>query len=359
MPVDPGFWRGKRVLLTGHTGFKGSWTALWLARMGAKVTGLALPPPAGDNLYEMSRAKEGVASHFFDIRNADGVRAIIEEAQPELVLHMAAQPLVRRSVAEPVETFAVNVMGTVNLLDELRTCPGLKAALIVTTDKVYENAELGRPFTESDALGGIDPYAASKAAAEIATSAYARTYFEAAGVPVATARGGNVIGGGDFAVDRLIPDIFRSIQAGRELVLRYPQSTRPWQHVLDCVAGYLIYLQDLASGKPRPQTLNIGPEAGDGLAVQVVAEAMLQALGANRSWVQEQGAVPYESKLLMLDTRLARATLDWKDYLPGQKAIIATAGWYRQFAAGADMRAVTLAEIDAYQALQIGASKLA
>lgn len=354
MPIDPDFWRGKRVLLTGHTGFKGSWAALWLARMGADVTGLALPPPEGDSLFRLADIGRSIDSHLVDIRDADGVRAVVEAARPQLVLHMAAQPLVRRSIAEPAATFAVNVMGTVHLLDALRKSPGLEAVLIITTDKVYENAELGRPFAEQDALGGRDPYAASKAAAEIATSAYARTYFEAVGIPVATARGGNVIGGGDFAEDRLIPDIYRAITTRRDLVLRYPEATRPWQHVLDCVAGYLVYLQRLASGASLPRALNIGPEAGDGVPVRIIAEAMLKALGAAAGWVQESGDFPHEAKRLTLDTALARATLDWRDRLAGEKAISATADWYRAFAAGADMRARTLGEIESYAGLAAG-----
>lgn len=349
--VDPAFWQGRRVLLTGHTGFKGGWAALWLHRMGASVTGLALAPEGEPNLFKLADIDAGLRSHLCDLRDAAGVRTIVAEADPQIVLHMAAQPLVRRAIADPLPTFETNVQGTANLLDALRAAPSLKAVLVVTTDKVYENAELGRPFVESDPLGGRDPYAASKAACEIVTSAMARSYFEPRGIPVATARGGNVIGGGDFAADRLVPDIVRSAAAGVPVLLRYPGSIRPWQHVLDCLGGYLTYLQALAGGlrlTSLPRSLNIGPD-GAGLTVAMVTEAMLLALGSTSGWAQERGEHPHEAKLLTLDTRLARETLGWSDRFPGQAALDATAEWYRAWANGADMREITLRQIAAYQ----------
>jgi CDP-glucose 4,6-dehydratase len=250
-------------------------------------------------------------------------------------------------VAEPVETFAANVMGTVNVLQAARRCPRLKAVLIVTTDKVYENDESGRAFREQDALGGRDPYAASKAAAELATRAMARTYF--ADVPVATARGGNVIGGGDFSEDRLIPDIVRSIEAGRPLRLRNPAATRPWQHVLDCLAGYFCFAQSLANGQTQRRALNFGPAAGEEVSVRDLADAMFDALGAPRSWVADEVPGAHEAKSLAIDSTAARAELGWRDRLASRSALDATAEWYRARSAGANMRDVTIGQIRGYE----------
>ena len=351
--VDAGFWHGRRVLLTGHTGFKGSWAALWLAVMGARVTGLSLAPEAGPNLFLLAEVETGLRSRICDLRDEAGLRSVVRDADPEIVLHMAAQPLVRQALKEPLPTIATNVLGTANLLDALRTSPDLRAVLVVTTDKVYENAERGVAFAEGDPLGGRDPYAASKAACEVVTSAMARSYFEPRGVAIATARGGNVIGGGDFAADRLIPDSVRAVKAGLPLALRYPLSIRPWQHVLDCLGGYLLYLEALADkeqAETMPRSLNIGPAAA-GLTVSEVAKTMLEALGSSSAWVQEPGDHPHEARLLTLDTSLARRMLDWSDRLPGRAALEATASWYRDWAGGMDMRARTLREIEAYMAI--------
>jgi CDP-glucose 4,6-dehydratase len=347
-PVDASFWRGRRVLLTGHTGFKGAWCSLWLARMGAEVTGLALEPDTEPSLFAMADVASDVESHIVDLRDWAGVRRAVRDAAPEIVLHLAAQPLVRRSVRKPVETFAANVLGTAHLLDALRegALPGV--VLVVTTDKVYENAELGGAFAEDDRLGGSDPYAASKAAAEIVTASMAKTYFQAAGVPVATARGGNVIGGGDYAEDRLVPDIVRAVASGQPLVLRYPDSVRPWQHVLDCLAGYLAYVQALAAGRDLPRALNVGPAPGPGVTVREIAEAMLAALEGTQSWVLDTGLKPDEARLLTLDTSRIRDLLGWEDRLPGRHGLEATASWYRAVAGGADARAITLEQIDRF-----------
>jgi CDP-glucose 4,6-dehydratase len=347
------FWRGRRVLLTGHTGFKGGWAARWLARRGAEVTGLALAPDTEPNLWTLAAVAGTVNSHIADLRDAAAVAAVVEAASPELVLHMAAQPLVRRSYAAPAATFATNVMGTVHLLEALRTAPNLKAALIVTSDKVYDNREAGNAFVEDDRLGGHDPYSASKAAAEIAVSSYGRAFFEARGVRLATARGGNVIGGGDFAEDRLVPDIWRAAKAGTPLALRHPEATRPWQHVLDCLGGYLAYLEALATGREVPAALNFGP-ASDGTAVpvRVIAEAMQTALGGTAPWHPvPAGEAPREMTALALDPGLARRTLGWSGQLHMTEAIRWTADWYRALAQGNDMAAVTDAQIAAYEKL--------
>jgi len=347
---DPAFWRGRRVLLTGHTGFKGGWAALMLARLGARVDGVALAPEATPNLFELARIADHVTSHLCDLGEREALGALVKAVDPEIVLHMAAQPLVRRSFRQPVETFATNVMGSIHLMEALRDAPSLRAALMVTTDKVYENPERGQPFSETDPLGGHDPYAASKAAMEIAVSSWRRSFFASRGVAVATARGGNVIGGGDFSEDRLIPDVVRAAAAGRAVRLRHPHSVRPWQHVLDCLSGYLLYLEALADPARRdklPASLNIGPE-GDELTVAEVAEAIGAALGSGWAWEQEPGDQPHEAKLLRLETSMARSVLGWRDLLPGRAALEATADWYRACAAGADMERITRNEVGRY-----------
>jgi CDP-glucose 4,6-dehydratase len=340
-PIDPGFWRGKRILLTGHTGFKGGWMAAMLAHLGARVTGFALAPDTDPSLFSLARIAEIVPEGFGDLRDAQAVAAAVRQAQPEIVLHLAAQALVRRAVREPVATCATNVLGTAHLLDALRAADGLRAVLVVTSDKVYENPQRGVPFREGDPLGGHDPYAASKAAAEIVTASFARTYFDARGVAVATARGGNVIGGGDFADDRIVPDIFRAMAAGRELVLRHPDATRPWQHVLDCLGGYLAYAQALALQRDVPRALNFGPAAGTPITVAALAAAMQQAFGAAPGWRVVASNDAPEMATLALDSTLARRSLGWSDHLAGEAAVRATADWYLALRRGDEMAKVT------------------
>jgi CDP-glucose 4,6-dehydratase len=349
--VDPSFWAGRRVLLTGHTGFKGGWAALWLARMGASVTGLALNPDTEPNLFDLANVGQDLESRIADIRDQKMVTTIVAESDPELVLHMAAQPLVRRAIAQPVETFAVNVLGALHLLEALRNRPALNAVLMVTTDKVYQNRERGNSFVETDPLGGHEPYGASKAAAEIAVEAMARTYFDDAGVLVATARGGNVIGGGDFSQDRLVPDIVRAVDRGNRPMLRNPFATRPWQYVLDCLAGYFCFLQALATNQTRKRALNFGPATG-GVSVQTLSRSILTALDATQEWDCDPSQARHEATLLELDTTQAHEILGWRDYFPGDHAVKATAGWYHAWRQGHDMRARSLAAIDAYMTMQ-------
>lgn len=337
--VDRHFWSGRRVLLTGHTGFKGAWASVWLQIMGAHVCGLALAPETNPNLYEIAGLGGQVPDGLGDIRDAAFVREAVAQARPQIVIHMAAQPLVRRSVRLPVETFDTNVMGTVHLLEALRGVEGLEAILVVTTDKIYENPETGQSFRESDPLGGHDPYSASKAAAEMVTSSYRRTYFEAMGVRLATARGGNVIGGGDFSEDRIVPDVFRAMQAGVKLELRNPEATRPWQHVLDCLEGYLGFAQALAQGRALPHALNFGPLDAARTPVRLLVEAMQQALGSPAGWSMAQGPQPREMQALSLDCSAAREYLSFMDRLVGIDAIKATADWYLAYVRGDDMRA--------------------
>lgn len=348
--VDMEFWRGKRVLLTGHTGFKGSWAALWLSRLGATVTGIALPPDMTPNLYDLAGVARDIASHFIDIRNREAVTDVLRDCRPQIVLHLAAQSLVRRAAHEPIETIAVNVMGTANLLHALRESVDLQAVLVVTTDKVYRNDEDKVAFSEADQLGGHEPYSASKAAADLLTSAFAESYFEPNSIAVATARGGNVLGGGDFAEDRLVPDIVRAVLAGNAVVLRHPQATRPWQYVLDCLAGYFCYTQALVLRRDMPRALNFGPVRQREQTVAEIAQSILAAMQADTNWVRAAEAGPREAHFLSLDATLARQSLGWIDRYPSAAVVALTAAWYREFHRGGDMRAFSLAQIEAFMA---------
>ena len=347
--ISPDFWRERRVLLTGHTGFKGAWTALWLAQMGARVHGLSLAPDTDPNAFDILAVGSDISSQIGDIRDTDVVRRAVAEARPEIVIHMAAQALVRRSYREPVETFASNVMGTVNLLDALRAVDGLQAVLVVTSDKVYENSEDGRAFREIDPLGGTDPYSASKAAAEIVTASMARSFFDDRRIPVATARAGNVIGGGDFSEDRLVPDLWRAATSGRPVALRYPGATRPWQHVLDPVGGYLLYAEKLAGGGCAQLALNFGPATAEALPVSTIAERVMGELGMAEGWVQADGEFQKEKQALSLDASLAGQAIGWVPRLGIEETVRWTADWYRAYNAGADMRAFTLTQVEAYE----------
>lgn len=332
--VSAAFWAGKRVLLTGHTGFKGAWAAIWLADLGAKVTGLALAPDQTPSLFALAGVDTLIDSHIADLRDPAAVEAVVTGRQFDLVLHMAAQPIVRTAIEDPVATFAANVMGTAHLLQALRAQAALKAVLVITSDKVYANAETGRAFQEGDALGGKDPYSASKAAAEIVVQSFARSYYEKAGVPLATARGGNVIGGGDFSRDRLVADIVRAARAGEQVVLRHPEATRPWQHVLDCVAGYLAQLQALATRPETPRALNFGPRPG-GVEVTVgeLATLGVAALGA-QPWRHEPDPDSIEAKSLAIDATLARQVLGFESRLDASQAVALTMDWYAEQARG-------------------------
>lgn len=351
------FWAGRRVFITGHTGFKAAWTWCWLESMGAIVTGLSHAPESNPNLAQILALPGRSRSHVGDIRDASLVRDIVSEARPEFVLHMAAQALVRRSYREPIETFDVNVRGTLTVLDAVRSAPDLKACLVITSDKVYENNDLGRRFVEQDALGGVDPYSASKAACEIATSSFARSYFwgqqpGASKAVVATARAGNVIGGGDWSEDRLVPDLWRARQQGEQVELRFPDSTRPWQHVLDPVSGYLLYLEALSNGFGE-RALNFGPQDGEVVTVRKVVEAYQAAsmAGGTVGWRQAPGEHQKEAKLLAIDSNRAFEKLGWRPRLTPMDAIDWTAKWYAAYDRGEDMIAFTGDQIAAYEAL--------
>ena len=347
--VTPAFWRGKQVLLTGHTGFKGGWAAIWLSRMGARVTGLALPPDQNPSLFRLARLAEAVDSRFVDLRDQDAVEQAMAGRAFDLVLHMAAQPIVRAAVEDPVEAFATNVMGTAHLLQALRAQTALKAILVVTTDKVYANAETGRAFVEDDALGGKDPYAGSKAACEMVAASFGRSYFDRMGVPLATARGGNVIGGGDFSRDRLCADLVRAAGAGEAVVLRHPGATRPWQHVLDCLAGYFTYLEALAGRRRPPLALNFGPKpGGPSVTVGELATLGVAALGG-KPWRHEPDPASLEAQALSIDSGLAARTLGFQSRLDAPAAVVLTMDWYRRQATGEDARSLCVEEIEDYE----------
>jgi len=341
------FWTGKRVLITGHSGFKGGWLVHWLSVLGADLTGISLPPDSDPSLFDLTDVAANCDSRFADLRDAANLGKAVAGQTYDIVIHMAAQALVRGSIADPVDTFATNVQGTVNLLEALRR--NLPAAtLVITTDKVYRNDGLGRPFGEDDPLGGHDPYSASKAACEIAVQSYRSTYFQAAGARLATARGGNVIGGGDFAEDRIVPDCVRASLSGNELTLRHPEATRPWQHVLDCLNGYILYAEDLHGRADCPTALNIGPDMDRPVSVGDVATAMQSALGVTQGWVHQPVAGSVEAQLLALDPSRAKQALAWENLLDSQQAINMTAHWYRDWQSGGSMRETTVQQLQEF-----------
>lgn len=349
MGVNPSVWRGRRVLITGHTGFKGGWLSLWLQSMGADVHGYALAPPTDPNLFtEASVGAEMASSVLADLRDAEHLVATVQAVRPEVVFHLAAQPLVRVSYIEPVETFAVNVMGAINLFEAIRHQPGVRAVVNVTTDKCYENLEREQAYRENDALGGFDPYSASKACAEIASAAWRRSFLQDMSVSMATARAGNVIGGGDWAVDRLIPDFLRAIDSGRTLVIRSPNATRPWQHVLEPLAGYLRLAELLlADGPAVAEAWNFGPDGEDAKPVQWILETLAE-LHPGLHWMCDSNPQPHEAGFLKLDSSKAWERLGWRPRWPLREALAKTLEWHQAWRAGDDMRAMSLAQIAQY-----------
>jgi len=331
------FWRGRRVLLTGHTGFKGTWLALILSRLGAQVVGLALEPPSGPSLYRLLAGMLAVEHHAVDLRDPPRVDALIRHARVSVVLHLAGQASVPDGYRDPAGTFATNLGGTIQVLEAMRQMPDLAAAVLVTTDKVYRNLGTGRRFREDDPLGGHDPYSASKAAAEVAIESW-RASFPTQLPPLAAARAGNVIGGGDFAPDRLVPDIVRALDGSQPLVLRHPHATRPWQHVLDVVAGYLLLAEDLAAGQAMPAAFNFGPSEESELAVTEIITAFERAFDTPLPWSHVSGAPP-EASRLALDSTRARQSLGWQPRMDRATMIRATADWYAAWRRGDDMPA--------------------
>lgn len=349
--MNPAFWRGKRVFLTGHTGFKGSWLALWLHSMGAAVKGYALAPPTSPALFQVAQIGADIESEIADIRDLATLAVSMSAFKPEVLIHMAAQPLVRLSYREPVETYATNVMGTVHVLEAARQCPHLRAIVNVTTDKCYENHEWPWGYREHEALGGNDPYSSSKGCSELVSAAYRLSFFCAPhAAALATARSGNVVGGGDWAAERLVPDILRAFERQQAVVLRNPNATRPWQHVLEPLSGYLTLAEHLcAEGHACAESWNFGPRDDDAQPVQWIVERMASAWGHGAQWQPDAGTHPHEAQCLKLDISKAKARLGWQPRWPLALALQKTVEWHQAYLGGADMRAYTLQQIQAYQ----------
>jgi CDP-glucose 4,6-dehydratase len=355
--MNPGFWRARRVLITGHTGFKGSWLSLWLQSLGAELTGYALKPPTTLSLFEQARVADRMNSIEGDVRDLSALTRAMQGAKPEIVVHMAAQSLVRHSYANPVETYATNVMGTVHLLEAVRATPTVKAVIIVTTDKCYENREWVWGYREVDPLGGYDPYSNSKACAEMVSAAYRSSFFNVRdyarhGVSVASVRAGNVIGGGDWAQDRLVPDILRAFESGKSVLIRHPDAVRPWQHVLEPLRGYLHLSEKLVQlGPAFADGWNFGPNGDDAKPVRWIVEQMAARWGDNVQWHLAQGEQPHEAGYLKLDISKAQQMLNWHPKLRLNDSLNLVVDWARQRVAGSDVRSLTEQQIANYQTL--------
>lgn len=348
MLVRASCWQGRKVLVTGHTGFKGGWLSLWLHQLGADVTGFSLPAPTDPSFFEQTRLAKLVRHVEGDVRNLAAVEAVMHETRPDVVFHLAAQPLVRYSYEAPVETFETNVMGTVNVLEGCRKVDSVRAVVCITTDKCYENREWIWPYRENDPMGGYDPYSASKGAAELAISAYRRSFFHK-GARIASVRAGNVIGGGDWALDRLVPDIIRALLAGQSPQIRNPNSIRPWQHVLEALNGYILIAQRLLEGRDECACAwNFGPADDDTQPVGWIVEQMLAAWPEKISWEQPKGDHPHEAVLLKLDSSKARNELGWKPRLRLRQALAKVIEWHAAVAAGVDAREVSLRQLQEY-----------
>jgi CDP-glucose 4,6-dehydratase len=351
--VSPEFWKGKTIFLTGHTGFKGGWLSLWLASMGAKVTGYALTPNTTPSLFNVLGVESFIENSIFaDIRDLEVLKNAMAKARPEIVIHMAAQPLVRYSYANPVETYATNVMGTVNVLEVVRSTPAARSVVVVTTDKCYENHERDKGYREDEAMGGFDPYSSSKGCAELVTSAYRRSYFSSsinAHPAIASARAGNVIGGGDWSEGRLIPDALNAFQAEKHLMLRNPLATRPWQHVLEPLSGYLVLAQALyEKGDVFASAWNFGPGDEDARSVQDVVNLLISRWDGQASWKQEGEEQPHEAHFLKLDCSKAKQLLGWAPKWSLEVAIEKIVEWQKAFQSSSNMKKITLEQIDQF-----------
>jgi len=348
-----GFWKGKTVLVTGHTGFKGGWLTIWLKNMGAEVVGYALQPYSNPALFETARVADGIHSIIGDIREGEKLQAVISRHRPEIVFHLAAQSLVRPSYSDPVTTYATNVMGTVNLLEAVRHADSVRAVVNVTSDKCYENREWFWPYRENDPLGGYDPYSSSKGCAELVTSAYRNSFFKQ-GVALASARAGNVIGGGDWAQDRLVPDIMSALIEGRPLTIRNPDAIRPWQHVLEPLNGYLMLAERLwAQGQEFAEAWNFGPGSEDARPVSWVVDRLYNVWGRGPDWERDRSVQPHEAGVLKLDSSKARTRMRWRPRLNLDTTLEWVAAWYQAHGAGLDMRRITENQIADYNKMKV------
>ena len=355
--VNRSFWKGRRVFLTGHTGFKGSWLSLWLHALGANVTGYALDPPTEPSLFEQAEVASRVRSISADIRDLSGLRSAMSECRPEVVIHMAAQSVVGRGYEDPIETYSSNVMGTVHLLEAVRQLKQPCVVVNVTSDKCYENREWIWGYRETEPMGGRDPYSSSKGCAELVTTAYRDSFFlpesfDSHGVALASARAGNAIGGGDWTSHQLIPDLMRAFLAGQPCLIRNPSAIRPWQFVLEPLRGYLMLAERLAEDPPRfASGWNFGPVDADAKPVSWIADTLARSWEDHATWIQDGALHPPEAQFLKLDASRAQACLSWQPLLPLEPALEWIVEWYRAFQAGADIRLVTEEQIKRYQSL--------
>lgn len=341
--MDPAFWRGRRVFVTGHTGFKGGWLSLWLQRLGAEVTGYALAPSTNPSMFVVANVESGMRSVIGDIRDLASLQRALAESRAEVVFHMAAQPLVRQSYRDPVETYSTNVLGTVNLFEAVRAVGTVQAVVNVTSDKAYENREWVWGYRETDPIGGYDPYSSSKGCSELIAAAYRRSFK----LPLASVRAGNVIGGGDWSPDRLVPDVLAALAAGRAVEIRNPSATRPWQHVLEPLRGYVMVAERLFADPERySEGWNFGPDDLSCQPVSLVVQESVQAWGGEVSWRAQPGEHPHEAGFLKLDSSKARSLLAWSPRLSLREAVRATVEWHRAWIGGSDMRSFTLLQID-------------
>jgi CDP-glucose 4,6-dehydratase len=348
--INPDFWRNKRVLLTGHTGFKGGWLSLWLQSMGVTLRGIALAPPTLPAIFEVARVAEGMEHRIVDIRDYSAVQIQIEEFQPEIIIHMAAQPLVRLSYSQPIETYATNVMGTLHVLEAARHAGSVKAIVNITTDKCYENREWIWGYRENEPMGGHDPYSSSKGCVELVSSAYRKSFLKDAGIAMATARAGNVIGGGDWAQDRLMPDILRALEKHEPVQIRNPHAIRPWQHVLEPLSGYLSLAERLYThGQADAEGWNFGPRDEDARPVQWIVEHMCSIWGQGASWTLQPGDHPHEASFLKLDISKACQRLKWAPRWTLETALRHITVWHQAWLSGQDMRALCLSQIEQYE----------
>ena len=346
--IDQNFWQGKRVFLTGHTGFKGSWMALWLNSLGAIVKGYALSPPTDPSLFNEAKIDSIIDSQIGDIRDLELFKRSLTDFNPDILIHMAAQPLVRSSYANPVETYETNVMGTVNVLESARACKNLKAIINITTDKCYENDDRSEGYKESDPMGGHDPYSSSKGCAELVTSAYRRSFMQEQGIGLASVRAGNVIGGGDWADDRLIPDILKSFEKNESIIIRNPKATRPWQHVLEPLSGYLVLAQKLYKNQEDyAEGWNFGPNEKDVKSVDWILDKMI-AKWPNSSWKLDKNSNPHEADFLKLDISKAESKLNWRPVWELSQTLEKIIVWHQAWFNKEDMQAACLAEIEEY-----------
>ena len=352
--MNPDFWHHRRVLVTGHTGFKGSWLSLWLQRLGASTAGYALEPPTRPNLFELADVGSGMRSHHGDVRNLPELERVMQEHRPEIVFHLAAQPIVRQAYRDPLDTFGTNALGTATLLEAVRRTPGVRAVVAITSDKCYDNVEWVWGYREDDRLGGHDPYSASKACAELIIDSYRRSFFppdqhDTHGVAVASTRAGNVIGGGDWSPDRLVPDVLDALHSGRKAELRNPGATRPWQHVLEPLSGYIMLAERLVEdGGDFAQAWNFGPAETSIRSVAWITEHLHRLWGREGDWQLDGEEHPHENTLLRLDSSKARARLGWQPRLELETALAWIVDWSKAHHAGRCMREVTLEQIRAY-----------